>query len=109
MPESIYRRLYAVPKNEILSLLRNRIGDESIILALETIRGDPVSLDDVRRASHTELIIIAEDNENFTEEDVIYLNEEFRYRGTKTLYIHSYPETELDYVTQAISSGEFDG
>lgn len=109
MPDPIYRRLYAVPKNEIFALLRDRMGEEGMIQALEEKQDHLVTLEEVRRASHNELIRIAEGAENFTEEDVIYLNEEFRYRGTKTLYIHLYPEAEWDLITQAMESGEFDG
>lgn len=107
--ETVYRRLYAVPKNEILTLLRSRLGEEQLLDAFQHVRGHPVTRDELRRATHTDLIQVAESSEHFTEDDVFHLHEEFRYWGTKTLYLHSYPATERETIDQTLQSDDLDG
>lgn len=102
-----YRHLLAVPKSEILATLQGMLDNEQLLDLFQNVRAHPVSADDLRRATHEELIRIAEAVDNFTEEDALHLNEEFRYRGTKTLYIFSYSIESQDSIDQMLQSDDW--
>ena len=103
-----YRYLNAVPKNELLRRLKTTNSAEELLTQLQAIRGDTVQADDLRSASHDELIDIAKTVTGFTEEDAHELHEQYRYRGTKTLYIHTYPEKDKDKIDQILQTVEMD-
>ncbi|MFQ5852383.1 MAG: hypothetical protein ACE5JU_17600 [Candidatus Binatia bacterium] len=104
--ENAYKRLYAVPKNEILNYLLSRLGDEQLLDVSEQVRGEPITLDELRRSSHTDLIQIAASAERFTEDDALYLHEEFRYRGTKTFYLYSYPVADRESIDRILQADD---
>jgi hypothetical protein len=103
----VWRRLYTVPKNEIIKSLRLHIGDEVLLQLFQELDADLSTLEQIAKASHRQLIHVAKRADNFTEENALHLHEEFRYRGAKTLYLGCYPFMSIQQLIENIDLEEF--
>jgi len=107
---SIYDLLFAVPKEEIIRRLIERVTNESRLLEVsKAVDEDISSLTDLRRAPHSIIVQTARLLEEFTEQDVRDLHEEYRYRGTKTLYIYLYPSEQREDLSNLLHEDNSEG
>lgn len=88
---SIYDLLSAVPKAEIIRRFLEIVNESRLLDVAEGIDKEISSINELRKAPHSTVVQVAKALSEFTEQDVRDLYEEYRYRGTKTLYICLYP------------------
>jgi len=77
----------------------------------QELNADLSTIEQIARASHRQLIHVAQQAENFTVENALQLHEEFRYRGAKTLYLGCYPveiQETIQQLIESINLDEFD-
>lgn len=105
--QDVYLKLHSIPKSAILQQLRKNLGDEQLLSIFASRTPQVTSLSEISRAkvSHDDLISIAIQHEGLSPQEVAELNEEYRYRGMKTLYISTYPRDDQARIDAALEQG----
>jgi len=89
-PASSFRNLSAIPKHEIVAQVAAKLTEADVAEKLRAITSKDLTLDELRRTDSATLVSWIRGGGLLSDDEAALLNEEYRYRGTKTIFLFDY-------------------